>query len=79
MVLPFYREWWRRYIRYLREQFETARSVKEIDEGYDRFAFEREFSAPPTSLRSRTPPSVRHWRSFVPCLRRSIAILQIQR
>ena len=28
---------------HLREQFETARSVKEIDEGYDRFAFEREF------------------------------------
>ena len=36
MVLPFYREWWRRYIRYLREQFETARSAQEIDEGYDR-------------------------------------------
>lgn len=47
MVLPFYREWWRRYIRYLREQFETARSVKEIDEGYDRFAFEREFYSTP--------------------------------
>ena len=47
MVLPFYREWWRKYIRYLREQFETARSVKESDEGYDRFAFEREFCSTP--------------------------------
>ena len=32
---------------HLREQFETARSVKEIDEGYDRFAFEREFYSTP--------------------------------
>lgn len=47
MVLPFYRERWRRYIQHLYEQFETASSSQEIDEEYDRFAFEQEFCSTP--------------------------------